>query len=311
MDETHHLLAYPPNANHAYAHNLPGRHRISRLLGNESPEVQQWYSYIGTLPAMSLPAGVDTPDCYCRLPCCLVHDSVTVPGEEFSLFVCSMYGCTFYQVLWSQSLEESIPREVSEKIQTMHPGDEQQKQADITGMWDLNDELGTLVIDNKYKVDRSVSLWYVLGLWGDSFSERFFDKLEALKQKAWTAENSSTVAYPKGSVELNAHQEYHGFISYRWNSGRSNLHLSFLSVFGMPWMTFIMFIVYPVLAVVLLFSLVKPIDHDKDIFLGRCRSNGIRGYCYLFWFQLIGVFLLIPILLFAAQFVKIGSSKNR
>ena len=53
-----------------------------------------------------------------------------------------------------------------------------------------------------------------------------------------------------GSYELQENEEVDGFLSYRWKTGRWNLHLCFLSYFGGPLIVMMMTIVFPFMVII-------------------------------------------------------------
>ncbi len=257
------------------------QHRIHHTLP-ASDEIRSIIQDLGR--PTSIPEGVIPALCECLRPCQLMWTGMEDSDQECRIWVCAEYNCFFSQAL----------------------------QSDLDGMahsynvvkWDLEGSLGNMVVDGHYGLDRYVMLSDMLGWWGDSFSNGFIVNLkkqyESARANTWS---DSVVVYPQGSLPMAPGQEYDAFCSYRWQTGRSSLHLAFCSVFAMPIVMLMMICVYPILAIIFYFAVTKniPLDNNKVAPLGFKPYSSGDHIWYWYWFRIVGSFVIILILAFGAH----------
>ena len=114
--------------------------------------------------------------------------------------------------------------------------------------------------------------------------------------------DQNTIFYPKASVPLKENDEFDGFISYRWNSGRSNLHMTLCAYFSVPILFFVSVVLFPVISLIVGYSVKRYSgDESKTYFLAHCA----HGKCKYHYFAYFGVSLVLVLLFFGAQiFIK-------
>ncbi len=278
-------------------HNGP-HHRIHTTGGASAPCLKEIITQCKPAP---IPDGVQPPYCECGVHCQLVHDHADLPDGTVipvRVWVCSIYKCFFFDNLDSYNQPSHVANIYSKQF------------------LDLDERLGTKYFDGIYATDRYITLWDIMGSWGTSFADSFFKKLDNLRERAMAVTGDrEVVVYPEGSKAMPAGNEYDAFCSYRWQTGRTSLHLTFCSVFTMPIVLFVMAVVYPILSVIFYFAVTRNIPYGKEIWDGDPKTFDesshmmalgwcIKYMCSWYWFEILGSIFIILILMFGAQIVS-------
>ncbi len=180
---------------------------IERQFGHRF--AQQFRNFVDSCPAGEIPEGTIHPLCDCGFPTKLIVDNISYPGFPVNFWVCALGHCPYHSVPDFEPVEEIS--QVVEAKWNVHS---------MMEHWDLQSIIGDSVIDNIWIADRYVSLYNVMGWFGDAFSANFFKRIDTLKVAALrkakadgvVMEEDNIVVYPKGSKGLNVYGEYDGFV---------------------------------------------------------------------------------------------------